>query len=360
MEKIYTDILKRAFLITWNNKFLWFFGVFAAFLTNGGVYDVLIRKFSFLGTGKIPFISHSYWISDLLEFFSWSSMKFMFANSPVAASMLLLVEIIVVVAVIGLIWLVVMSQITLIKSIAEIDKTKPTKAGKKGLVDFRKMKQHFLSVLGVNVLAKLLVLLSLLIIAAFLVYNITGSGIIGSIFYLVCFVLFIIFSLIVSFVTIYATCYIILKKAKFWDSIRQAIKLFYRNWMISIEMAFILFVITFLTGLGLTVVLFLALAPVLLALMISYSLASVIAFNLFFALAVLLLIGLLIFYGAAIVTFQISAWVLLYERIAITNSKSKLERIVEGLSLSVAKKTARRKRKKKITNIKTNIRKRKK
>src|SRR3989339_171008 len=41
----YTNILKQSWDITWKNKYLWFFGLFAALLGNGGDLDIIVRGF---------------------------------------------------------------------------------------------------------------------------------------------------------------------------------------------------------------------------------------------------------------------------------------------------------------------------
>ena len=44
MITLYRDIIKEAWYITWRRKFLWFFGLFAVLLGNGGEYEILIQN----------------------------------------------------------------------------------------------------------------------------------------------------------------------------------------------------------------------------------------------------------------------------------------------------------------------------
>ena len=40
----YRNILKQSWRLTWRNKYLWVFGVFAAFLGNGGELEILFNN----------------------------------------------------------------------------------------------------------------------------------------------------------------------------------------------------------------------------------------------------------------------------------------------------------------------------
>ena len=42
---LYRDIIKEAWQITWRRRFLWFFGLFAVLLGNGGEYEILFQNF---------------------------------------------------------------------------------------------------------------------------------------------------------------------------------------------------------------------------------------------------------------------------------------------------------------------------
>jgi hypothetical protein len=39
---LYRSILKRAWEISWKFKYLWFFGLFAALLGNGGEFEIIL------------------------------------------------------------------------------------------------------------------------------------------------------------------------------------------------------------------------------------------------------------------------------------------------------------------------------
>ena len=114
------------------------------------------------------------------------------------------------------------------------------------------------------------------------------------------------------------------------------------------EMAFILFIISVIASILLSIFLLLVLGPISLVLMVAYSVGSSALFYLFIALAILFLIVSICLFGAFLTTFQVSSWVLLFDRISVGDAKSKLERIVEGLILSVQKTKARKKRIRKL------------
>ncbi len=114
MEPIYRPILKKAWLITWRFKYLWFFGLFAALLGSGGIYnfDLSIDKASDQGT----------WLLQLKELFSGNAFGDLGAGAAATGGVnIWLIILFLAVAALGifLFWLSVVSQGALIHGARE-------------------------------------------------------------------------------------------------------------------------------------------------------------------------------------------------------------------------------------------------
>lgn len=321
----YRDILKRAFYITKSNKILWFFGILAAFLSNLGVYNLLFGKINLLSTGEIPFIQRSLWLAQVFSVFSLGNLKFLLLNSPGTVVVLFVCLFMMIIAFLGILWIIVMSQITIIDSCAKIDKNPLAK--KKALVDFSKIKNYFAPVLGLNIMAKLLTFFLMLCVAGFLVTILTEALVLNYVLYLFSFILFVILSLIISFVAIYSTCFIVLKNYSFNQALKSALKLFWKNWILSLEVAFILFIISALGSVVLLFAVFIASAPVILLLMVAFYMGAGLIYNLLFALLIIMILLIVLLFGGFLSAFSICSWVVLFDKIAQGKTKSKIERV---------------------------------
>ena len=62
--------------------------------------------------------------------------------------------------------------------------------------------------------------------------------------FVVSFIIFIPLAVMVSFITRYASCYVVLKNYRFRDSFKLGITLFTKNWLISLEMALALILVS--------------------------------------------------------------------------------------------------------------------
>ncbi|MFA5129027.1 MAG: hypothetical protein WC445_03640 [Patescibacteria group bacterium] len=324
--QVYRPIFKKAWEITKQNRFLWIFGLFAALAGNGGIYEILIKGFGRIVSEGEATLMTSKWLW-LTEFLSFPRLEDIYVRSPLFVSLLWVLFFVILAALAFLIWVIVTSRGALISSVRKIASRKKT-----GLREgWAEGKKYFWPVLGLNLLSKAITfgLLVLITIPAMLFLTGQGGNVGLNLFlYILAFVVFTSLALFISFMAVYATCFVIMENKPFVESIRLSWKMFVRNWLISIEMAILLFLITIAAGIGLILFTLLYMIPVALLLFAFSYLELSIGFWLIGFLATLGWFVALFFAGAILSTFQFSSWTLLFMEINKKKIWSKLLRFV--------------------------------
>ena len=237
----YKDILKSVIKITWENKFLWFFGLFAAFLAGGityrGVYSNNNGGF-IEGWEKIK-------STGVFEFSIFSKIYELSQADPVRLFATLLIILIVAVWGIFIFWLAVVSQGSLINGVAKLHLNKKTNFQD----SFRSGVDNFWSIFLLKVIEKILTLILLSILLLPFIINISASDQIWQIFlyYLLILILFVVV-LFLSLITRYAMSYRVIRNNNVFESIQAGINLLKNNLLLSIEASVIIFALTFLIG----------------------------------------------------------------------------------------------------------------
>lgn len=329
---LYRDILKRSALITWRNKYLWFFGLFASLLVSTGRFNMSFSQTSDDWSKNIFSNLALFFNNGVLSGNFFRGVGLYFRQDPIAASIFTVFFMVVFVLALFLLWLAVVSQGGLTADSAKIIKSngkgeKPTI--KSGLEIGAK---KFWPVLGFNLIAIILVYLFSAIVGLPLVYISPRPDIDIMLLYTLLFILMIPLALIISFLGKFAVCFSVIKGKKFIDSIEHAIKLFAKHWLISIEMALILFFIDFIAIFAIGLVLLILAIPYF---FVSIAVATVFSVGIFWLSVVLgltLAIIIVIFSGSMLTTFHIVAWTDIF--IDLTEKKgglAKLVRLAEGM-----------------------------
>ncbi len=303
MNSLYRQILNKAWLITKRFRYLWIFGIFAAFLGNGGEYQVLFNQ-----VGKVSSQPETLadWSSNLN---SWLPKLDLSLNNLAP----LIIYLIFGLAIIALfIWLATVSVGGLISGVAAVNND--AKVSFKNL--FQEGMGKFWSLLGLNIIAKAIVYGSLIFILTplMLATFAQGSSRLNLLIILLTFLIFLPLTIIVSLTTKYASAQVMLAKEKFWPAFKNGWRLFSANWLVSLEMALIVFLINLAVGLLFIVIALLIFSPFFFFGVI-YTVQNPYLFNvlMYVSLTLLLLCSLVL--GAILATFQITAWTLLYLRI---------------------------------------------
>lgn len=324
--QVYRPIFKKAWEITKQNRFLWIFGLFAALAGNGGIYEILVKGFGrIVSEGEVNLVTSKWmWFT---EFLSFPHLEDLYVRSPLFVSLLWVLFFVILACLAFLIWIIVTSRGALVSSVKKIASRKKTTL-RAGWADGKK---YFWPVLGLNLLSKALTFGLLILITIPAMLYLTGQG--GNIglnlfLYILAFVVFTSLALFISFMAIYATCFVVIEDKRLVESIRLSWKMFIKNWLISIEMALLLFGITIAAGIGIILFTLLYMIPVALLLFAFSYLELSIGFWLITFLATLGWFLALFFAGAIISTFQFSSWTLLFMEINKKKIWSKLLRFV--------------------------------
>lgn len=321
-KPLYRDILARAWQITWRHKQLWVLGLLAGLLQAGNVVEILVRSFSAVTDAQLnlsDYLQRAYpgaALVGLLAFLRGS------ADLRVAASGGLVFLIIALVTLLFL-WVTSVSESALILTASRPPK-KPMalnalfERGKP--FGWRLVLTHFVSRL----------LISALLLAAslplFLVANYASLG--NIIFTFVTMMIFLFLALIISFMTLYTACGIVLRKERLLVALHNAWFITGRHFLVSLETAALLFLAQLAAGLMVVLFALLLMFPLTL-LMLGAAISGtpgIIGGIVIFAF--ILVIALSLILGAAVATFQIVTWTLLYQRFSRGVVVSKIVRLL--------------------------------
>lgn len=317
----YRTLFKQAWLITWRHKYLWFFGLFAAIVAGSGSWEYQIFSQS-LNQGLIEGsyarlynivetwdLFRNFWlgIGNLINYDIWTILS--------ALSLLILVAILAT----FFIWLAISSQAALVGEVKKIltPRKKPSLSIREALSDGH---GHFWALCGLNILIKFLVTLAFFIVGLPLLFMAWRDTNVLAVVYAILFVIFIPVAVSLSLMVKYAIAYRVLENKSALASLEAGEKLFRKNWLVSVEAAVILFIINFLASVVLIIFLSIFLLP-LFALALIFNSAGL-------ATAVLLAaIAVVIVFGSALTTFQVSSWTNLFVSLSEKGGQAKLERL---------------------------------
>lgn len=327
---LYRDIFKQSLKVSLRYKHLWFFGLFATLIGGTGKYNMPFSRMSEDWNNNF-FASFANLAKDgeLLQSI-FINLKLLFAQDIVSAYIYTVFGLIFVALFFFLTWLAVVSQVGLINNASEIfdkkSKVKPTI--KKGISVGVK---NFWPVLGLNLFINALIVFLAALIGLPLIFITPESSTFVSLLYLVLFIVFIPMALIFSFLLKYAVCFIVIKGDKFVDAIVRAWKLFLKNWLISVEMALMVFLfeIVFIMVLVL-LILILAIPYLFFAFGVSYLISQNIFLMLFYF-GIFLSIMLIVWVGSFITCFKFTAWTNLFVHLTTKGGLSKIVRMAGKL-----------------------------
>lgn len=319
---LYRPLFREAWLLTWQRKSLWIFGIFAALISTGGVMDTVgatLQKIERTESLLAQLMDHSFIGYPLaseyiqqLNLLGTYRVGFLLLATTISAVLLLVIS--------------VLSQGALLLGIGSSKTQEP--------YQLRRMAStSFWSLFVVGVLNKLMMcVVTLLLILPLWLVAVSGSVIHG-LFFFVLMLLFIPVSVIINIVYMFAIIHVVEEKAHPLDAIHLGLNLFRKQWLATLEYGLMLFLIVFGAGLAVLLassLLFIPYALVSPVILLSGSTSLFIGMNVVFG---LLFLGIILAFGGASVTFQYSAWHVFYKRgVHKTHGKkifSKLIRLVD-------------------------------
>jgi len=327
--KIYRPILKKSWDIIWHFKSLWFLGFFAALISSGGEFE-LLSKIIFDTNGDKNFIREA--INGFKDGLQntlpdsgniLANLWALTTSAPINIISTILILLVAIIITAFIVWLTTVSQIGLIRNVNLATQNKPATINE----GIDAGVENFWPILVINLIYKTILLIIFVLLGKEIIL-LVALGYAGTVIHIVSLVLLSIITIIISFLVRYQILYIIIKKEKIITALKSAGRLFVNNWLLSLEMAFILFIVyvavlyisTFITA-------------VLLAVPLVFTTYSS-------QIPVAVLIGLIMTAALAIIiytilvtalmsVFQWSAWILLFNQMNTGKTLSKIVKLSE-------------------------------
>lgn len=231
-EPLYMQTVKNGLQFAWKNKAVWVFGLFAAFLGQMGMVEFL---------GKVSIVSadadkHLGTVGAIgLKLTKTGTlMALTFGNKLMVLFLLILLFALAVVFV----FVTVVSQGAIIHSSVQSIKNKNKKS-----VDIVKAWRvgvaNFWRIFSINLLKKVVIIfLSMFVsLSAFGAVKVPTAG--NNFLFLLIFLMAGIIGLVLSFLVVYAAAYVIVEKLSVLDAIEKAWYLFWKQWLVSLEIGLI-------------------------------------------------------------------------------------------------------------------------
>ncbi len=322
---LYRKTLQRALLFTRAHPYVWFLGFLAAFLGTGGEYEYIVNQFNAISSGNWEITSS---VAGVMGTGGTNMVRILGDLMSFAPE----VDALVIGALAGvfatILWIVISAQGALIRAIALLS------LGKKATLTehFAAGSSSFWHVLGILLCTKIGALFILFVVggpvAAMLMYVMSP---IASVF-LVLFVLGIPLFVLASLISKYAIAYRMIHN-EYWDtSLIKSLTLFADHWLVSLELAFILFVVDIVFGAIIIFAVVLVTAPFA---FLGAALTNMT--DIWYAVGVTVVyVGrvlgyvLLLVLGSALATFQYATWTELFLAISKRPHLAKLIRVVSG------------------------------
>lgn len=311
---LYRQIIREAWKIAWHQKVIWIFGLFSALIATGGALEIFSRNLNWVFTPHVPFFWNSGSIIWKLDYSFWP--------------MLLMLILLVLGLIAFLVFMSVRSFVTLIntadkyKADEKIDLSKVWRSGEK----------KFWGVLGEVALFKIIIAGAGVLSTFPLWFIWTGSNWQGwAWFYPIIFILGMVVAVISSFLMVFAAAYLTLKRYSFSRSLKMAWKLFLNNWLVSLEMALVIFLVNVLFGLIYVAATVVVALPTFLFVVLGAFMAMPILSNVTIAIASLICLAMLMWTAGFVGSFHTIAWSLLFKRMEEGTAFSKLHRLVNQL-----------------------------
>ena len=322
--KIYRPILQKAWEITRRYKFLWFFGAFAAILGNGGEVEIVYNNIiSFPEvSNNLSFLKELYKAGRLEELFNFFSQYFS-TGTPIA----IINSILIILIFLLFIWLIVISQSAIINKVYKQQKGELVGFDE----SFRVGRKFFKPVFLITLISRLIIYGLYAVIGGPLLYFYLKSadaswGIVAT-YMTVSFLIFVPISFIIAFIAKYAISFVVIKGMKIGKAMKEGWRLFVKNWLISLEMSVVIFLINILVGLAFLVAFVLISLPLLLLSSFFVTAAGSMGGTFISVFVSAIIFVGLVLMGSALAVFQFSSWTMLFLKLTEGKVLSKLARL---------------------------------
>lgn len=311
--QLYRPVLKNAFAFAWKEKRFWILAFFATLMMSGGIYDLAFRRWSdATGRGIAAGLPEEYALPNVLELVASVQSGVGFPVWMMAA-----LGIALVVAVI-FVWLAIASQGALIAAAAGVRHSSLATGN-----------AHFWKLFWINIGNKIAIGVALFILGIPATMLAAGAPeAVG--LSLTAFIILIPLVLIISFLSLYAMTAVVVREESVGGAVAHAWRTFTAHWLVSLEMAFIIFGIDVLAALAISLGLFVAALPFILLLIAAAALGSAAGVSFIMAALALALLGLVFAVGSFLTALRYSAWTGLFLRFEKKRATSKILRLLHA------------------------------
>lgn len=324
----YRSILKQAFVTAWEHKYLWFFGLFATLLASNFEIE-LVNRFT-VSSGATPYDWQRWVDTGIFSPQVWSNLMEVARTDAWSFVTFVGVVIILLLLTAGLIWISIVSQIALVsnsnKAIAAGRRLTAAERKHDMSIGFAEGRTHFWPVLWLNAAVRVVVyglaLATLIPTAAHI-----ATGLVGSLVYLVIFIVLLAIALALALIAKYAIAYIIIKRRPAREAVADAWKLFWSNWLASLEMAFILFALSMVASLAIIIAVMVLAIPLAVLYIATVAVGSIVLFVAMLVIAILSSVSVVVIGGSILTVVQTTAWVDFFNQLTTGKVESKLEKV---------------------------------
>lgn len=304
---LYKKIFGQALKITWHNRFFWLLGFLTIFF--GGTIELEFID-NFFGSKNVFYDLTSFSAGGLFkpEIITSINNNFsgFFTLILVLLGFILLLALILLAAVIG--------QIILSNRVYKLNKTNliidTQGAGVKKLIN--EHREQIVPVAIVNIAYKALVYLSFLLIALPIFFNSNNQSLAMDILFILTFIIFMPLAIIGGMISKLAVTYLAVYQTTIKEAVVKAFGMFKKNWLVSVETSFSLFVFSII---GTLAILFLINGASLPIWALTVFLSTSVSVNLFYPLLGLSIILMFIAFfilSSILSTFYTVSWVNLF------------------------------------------------
>ncbi|HBK35184.1 hypothetical protein A2239_03850 [Candidatus Uhrbacteria bacterium RIFOXYA2_FULL_40_9] len=310
---VYRPLLRQAWQKTWQRKSLWVFGLFAALLMNGGVFDAFLRSLHRIErTGQLftDLLSDSVFGFQL--FGAYLTQIHTFNQTRVFLFITLLI-----LFVIGLFATSLLSQHALIQGIGS---TKP--------LEPKALRHHafqgFWDILAINFFVKTASLILTFLCALILIGVFVGSSSWTPLLLFLVFLVFIPLIILINIIGILALIVIVQKKTHALNALHTAFYLFSQHGLATLEFGLSLFLLVFGAGALLLILSVFLLLPFWMLTLAALTYGSLTIYILLNIIVVIFFFSLFLLFIALSTTFHYASWVGFYTRITHKTFGSKV------------------------------------
>lgn len=314
-SSLYRPVLKNAFAFAWKEKRFWILAFFATLMMSGGIYDLALRRSAdATARGIAAGLPSDITLPNALEIIG------SFRHGATFPAWMIVVMLISLVLAVIFIWLSASAQGALISAAAGESK------GPDALRSaFGTGAGHFWKIFWLNLFNKIAVGVVIFVLAIPATMLASGAAR-GSGLYLAAFIVLVPLVLIVSFLTLFAMTAVVVHEESVGEALAHAWRTFTGHWLVSLEMAAIIFVIDALAAIAVSLGIFLVALPFVLLYLVAAILGSPAGVSFITAAMALAILGFVFAAGSFLTALRYSAWTGLYLRTEKKKAHSKILR----------------------------------